>query len=89
MKNSLYWSLVIPLFYLFIHFGIDNYPMWAQYTLMDRHRVTNTGILWVLHLQPHRFQGFQVDYFHSKTIVLCVIVQMIAGGGMTLILYLG
>ena len=56
---------------------------------MYRHGVTNTGSLWVLNLQPHRFQGVQLDYFHSQTTVLCVIGEIIGGGVMMGRLYLG
>ena len=50
---------------------------------MDCHGVPNTDSLWVLYFQPHRFQGLKLDYFHSQTIVLCVIGQIIGGGGVT------
>ena len=57
--------------------------MWGQYTIIYRHRVTNRGSLWVLYFQPHRFQDFRIGYFHSQTTVLCVIGQIIGGGGVT------
>ena len=56
---------------------------------MDCHGVPNTGSILVLYFQPHRFQGFQLDYFHSKTTVLCVIGEIIGGGGVTGREYLG
>ena len=40
--------------------------MWGQYTIMDCHGVTNTGILWVLNFQPHRFQGVLLGFSHSN-----------------------
>ena len=61
----------------------------GKYTIMYCHGLTNTGSLWVIHFQPHRFQGTQQYYFHSKTTVLCGIVQTIAGGGITGRAYLG
>ena len=62
---------------------------WGQYTLMDLHGVTNAGSLWVLYLQSHRLQGVQLDYFHIQTTLICVIGQMIGGGGMMDRAYLG
>ena len=56
---------------------------------MDCHGVTNTSGLWVLHLQPHRYQGVQLDYFHSQNTVLYGFVQIIGGGGMMGRSYLG
>ena len=50
---------------------------------MDLHGVTNKGSLWYLHLETHRFQVFQLDYFHNQTTILCVIGQIIGGGGVT------
>ena len=51
--------------------------------------MTNTGSLWVLHLKPKSLQGAQLDRFHSKTTVLCVIDQIIGGRGVTVRAYLG
>ena len=51
--------------------------------------MTNAGILWVLYLQPHMFQGVQSDYFHSQTNVLCGIGQIIGVGVVTGREYLG
>ena len=55
--------------------------MWSQYTIMDCHVATNTGSLWVLHLQPDRFQGIKFDYFQSQTTVLFGIGKLIGGRG--------
>ena len=41
--------------------------MWGQYTIIYFHVVTNKGGIWVLNLQQHSFQVFQLDYFHSQT----------------------
>ena len=51
--------------------------------------MTNTGSLWVLHFKPHSFQGAQLDFFHSKTTVLCGIDQIIGGRGVIGRAYLG
>ena len=48
---------------------------------MYQHGLTNIGSLWVLHFQPHRFQGIQLYQFHSQTTVLCGIGKIIVGGG--------
>ena len=56
---------------------------------MDHHGVTNKGSLRVLHLQSHRFQGVQLDYFHIQNTVLCGIGQIIFGRGVTGRAYLG
>ena len=56
---------------------------------MDRHRGTNTGSLLVLNLQPNRFQGVQLDCFHSQITLPCGIGQIIGGGGVTGREYLG
>ena len=63
--------------------------MSVQYTIMDNHGVTNTGSLWVLHFQTHGFQGVQLYCFQSQTTMLCVIGQIIGGGGVTDRSYLG
>ena len=69
VKSSLYRSLALPLFCLYIHFGSVNYTLWGQYTIIYLHGLTNTGSLWVLHFQPHRFQGIKLDWFHIQTTV--------------------
>ena len=56
---------------------------------MYRHGLANKYSLWFLYLQPHRFQGVQLNFFHIQTTVLCVIGQIIGGGGVTGIEYLG
>ena len=68
--------------FLCIQCGNDSYLMLDQYSIIDFHGVTNTFGLWVLHLQPHRFQGFRLDCFHSQTTVLCGIGQIVCCGGM-------
>ena len=50
---------------------------------MDFQKITNTGSLWVLHLQPQMFHGVKLDYFCSRNTVICGIGQIIGGGGMT------
>ena len=45
------------------------------------HRFTSTGSIFVIHIQPHRFQGIQQYQFLSKTTVLCGIGQIIVGWG--------
>ena len=56
---------------------------------MDIHRATNTDSPWVLNFKPNRFQGAQLDYFPSKTTMVCGIGQIIGGGGVTGRAYLG
>ena len=63
--------------------------MWGQYIIMDCHGVTNKVSLWFLNLQPNRFQGVQLYYFHSHTTILCVIGQIIGGRGIMSRAYLG
>ena len=62
------WSLVkihcinhffFPCFFC-IHCGSGSYLMWRQYKKKYFHVVKNTGGLWVLNFQPHRFQGVQL-----------------------------
>ena len=62
--------------------------MLGQYKIMDFHTVTNIGCLWVLHMQPYRFQGVQFYSFHSQTTILCGIGQIVGGGGMTVRAYI-
>ena len=50
---------------------------------MNFRGVTNAGSMWVLHFQPNRFQGVQLDQFHSQTTLLHGIGQLIGGGGVT------
>ena len=83
VKNSLYWSLVLHFFCLCIRCVSGNSPIWVQYTIMDCHGVTNTYNLWVLYLEPQKFQSVQLDYLHIQTTMLCGIVQLIGGGGVT------
>ena len=63
--------------------------MWGKYTILNFHWVNDTGGMWVLHLQQHRFQGVQLGYFQSQTSVLCGIGQIIGGGGVVGRVYLG
>ena len=56
---------------------------------MNRHGLTNTGSMWVLHFQPHRLQGIQLNYFNSQNNMLSGIGHIIVGGGMTGRAYLG
>ena len=39
------------------------------------------GGLRILHVQPHRFQGVQLICCYSQIVALCVIGQIIDGGG--------
>ena len=89
VKKLLHWSLVLPLFCLYIQCGGGNSQLWVQYTIMDCRGLTNTVSLWVLNFQPHRFRGIQLDKFHSQTTVLCGIGQIIVSGGMKGRAYLG
>ena len=57
--------------------------------MKDSHKVINTGDLWILHFQPHKFEDLQLDYFHSETTVLFGISLIIGGGGVTGRAYLG
>ena len=77
------------MFCIYLHCGSDNYPLGGQYIIMDQYGLTNAGSLWVLNFQPHRFQGIQLDYFHSQTTMLRGIGQIIVGEGMTGRSYLG
>ena len=83
--NHLFFPCYI---YIYTHCSIGNYPLWGKYTIMDFHELTNTGSLQVIHFQPHRFQGIQLDQFHNKTTVLFGIGQIIVGGGRTGRVYL-
>ena len=51
--------------------------MWVQYINLDIHGVTNTGSIWILHVQPHMSQGVQWDCCCNQTIALFETGQMI------------
>ena len=57
VKNPLCQSLVFTLFYLFIHCGSINSPMWGHYNIVIWHGVKNIGGQYILHVRSHRFQG--------------------------------
>ena len=64
-------------FCLCIQCDSGNSPMWYQYNDLGLYGVTRTDGMWILHFQPHRLQGFTLDYFHSQTTVICGIGQII------------
>ena len=55
---------------------------------MDRHGSSNTGSMWVLYFQPHRFKGTQLDHFHIETSMIRGIGQMMFVGVMLSISYI-
>ena len=79
---------LFPCFCLYIHCGSVNAPMWDQYAILDFHEVINKGVMWILHVQTHSFQGSQLDSFYSQTTVLCGIGKKIVGRGVTCRSYL-
>ena len=83
MKKSLCRSLVLNLFCLLIHFISGNAPIWGQYTNLDYHGGTNTGSMWILHMQPHILQCVQLYYWYIQSTALFSIGQMICGWGVT------
>ena len=74
---------------IFIHYWSGNAPMRGQYIILDFHVLTNTYSIYVLYVQPHRFQGLQLDYCHTQTTGLCRIGQIIGVGGRKVRSYLG
>ena len=57
--------------------------MWGQYIIIDSHGVTDTGSIWILHVQPHMLQGGQLDCCCNQTTALFEIGQIFGDSGLT------